>query len=176
MTARWWGRAAGLTIVAALLAGSTAAAPAAGGAVTRSGAGWELIGRAADGRIVVQVALPRDGFTLEYRNSVYRSPAAEHFAVTDAGRLALVELTAVDPAVLQEYYGVTDRLRRVATGLHEGWWLGSPAEPLELDALVVAATRHGERTVVVDGSRPIVLWQAVGAAGPQVTLEVRRAA
>jgi len=175
VTVRWWGRAAGLTIVAALLAGSMSSA-AAGGAASPPGAGWELIGRAADGRIVLQLALPRGRFALEYRNSVYGSPAAENFAVTDEGRIALVELAAVDPAVLQEYYGITARLGRVATGEREGWWLGPPAEPVELDSLVVAATRHGERAVVVDGSRPMLLWHVLGAAGPLVTLEARRAA
>lgn len=171
MRARWWGRRIGLTIVAVLLSASTVAAIAGKPDVVR----WELVGRAADGRIVVNVPLPAGQFALQYRNSVYGTPAAEHFMATDDGQIVLIGVSAADPAVLQEYYGISEPPRLVATATGE-WWQAAPAIEVRLETLAVAATRHGRRTLVVDGLAPIPLWHAVGEAGPQVTLTVRRAA
>lgn len=172
MPSRWWGRALGPTIAAILLAGSSAAGPA--GAGEPDAVRWELVGRATDGAVVVRLPLPDGRFSLEYRNSLYRSPAVEHFVVTDDGRLALTGLAATDAAILQEYYGATDPPRLEATGAHAGWWHAPAADPLELEALSVLASRHGERTLVGgDGSR-IPLWRVTGDGDATITLEARR--
>ena len=176
MTVRWWSRAIGPTIVAALLAGSAVSAAAdAGGPGTA--ARWELVGRTAEGAVVLRVPLPDGRFTLEYRNSLYGSPAAEHFAVTADGRLALVGLAAMDPAILQEYYGATGTTDRATTGRWAGWWHAPASAPLELAELTVAASRHGERTLVAGpgGVTRIALWRTVDAGDPAITLEAHPA-
>jgi hypothetical protein len=172
MPARWRGRAIGPAIVTLLIAGSTASAADTG---TVGAAPWELVGRAADGTVAVRLPLPDGRFTLEYRNSLYRSPAAEHFAVTDDGRLSLVRLGATDAAVLQEYYGVTEPLRRATAGAWAGWWHAPAATPLELASLTIAASSHGDRTLVVGNGTRIPLWQLVGPGDLGITLEARRA-
>lgn len=172
MPARWWGRAIGPTIVTLLIAGSTASgADAALAAPAR----WELVGRTADGSVALSVPLPEASFTLEYRNSLYRSPAAEHFIVTDDGRLSLVRLGAADAAILQEYYAVGGSPQRADGGAWTGWWEAPAAEPLELASLTVAASSHGERTLVLGNGRRIPLWQVVRAGDLGITLEPRRA-
>lgn len=172
MPARWWGRAIGPTIVTLLMAGSTASAAGAGTAGT---APWDLVGRTADGAVSLRVPLPDGRFTLEYRNSLYRSPAAEHFAVTDDGRLSLVALGATDAAILQEYYVVNESPRRATAGAWAGWWQAPAAAPLELASLTVAASSHGERTLVVGNGTRIPLWHVVGPGDLGITLEARRA-
>lgn len=172
MTSRWWGRALGPAIATILLAVSAGAGAGVGEAHR---ARWELVGRAEDGVVVLRARLPDGRFTLEYRNSLYGSPAAEHFAVTDDGRLALVGLAATDAAILHEYYGTTLARERVQTGAWAGWWLAPAPEPLELAALTVAASPHGERTLVAGNEIRIPLWRAAGDAGPQITLEARPA-
>lgn len=172
MPARWWGRAIGPAIVTLLFAGSTASAADAGAV---GAAGWELVGRTVDGTVAVRVPLPEGRFTLEYRNSLYRSPAAEHFTVTDDGRLTLVRLGATDAAILGEYYGTTDPPRRQMTGAWAGWWEAPAAAPLELASLTVAASSHGERTLVVGNGTRLPLWQMVGPGDIGITLEARRA-
>lgn len=172
MPARWWGRAIGPTIVTLLIAGSTASATGAGTAGT---APWELVGRTADGAVSLRVPLPDGRFTLEYRNSLYRSPAAEHFAVTDEGQLSLVALGATDPAILQEYYQTTGSPRRVVGGSGAGWWQAPAAAPLELASLTVVASSHGERTLVIGNETRIALWRMVGPGDLEITLEAHRA-
>ena len=172
MPARWWGRAIGPTIVTLLFAGSTASAADAG---TVGAAGWELLGRTADGTVAVRLPLPDGRFTLEYRNSLYGSPAAEHFAVTDDGRLTLVRLGATDAAILQEYYAVNEPPRRASAGAWAGWWQAPAAAPLELASLTVAASFHGERTLVVGNGTRLPLWQMVGPGDLGITLEAHRA-
>lgn len=172
MPARWWGRAIGPAIVTLLIAGSTASAADAG---TAGPAAWELVGRTADGSVALSLSLPDGRFTLEYRNSLYRSPAAEHFVVTNDGRLSLVRLGAADAAILGEYYEVSGSPRRADGGAWTGWWEAPAAEPLELASLTVAASSHGERTLVLGNGRRIPLWQMVRAGDLGITLEPRRA-
>lgn len=172
MPTRWWGRALGPAIASILLAGSSAAGPA--GVGEPDAVRWELVGRAADGTVVVRLPLADGQFTLQYRNSLYRSPAAEHFAVTDDGRIALTALAATDAAVLQEYYGATDPPHRVPAGTWAGWWHVAAADPLELDALAVLASRHGRRTLVGDDGLRIPLWTVTADGNPTITLEAHR--
>lgn len=172
MPARWWGRAIGPTIVTLLIAGSTASAAGAG---TAGPARWQLVGWTGDGTVALRVPLPEGRFTLEYRNSLYGSPAAEHFAVTDEGLLSLVMLGATDVTVLQEYYQTSESPRRTVGGTWAGWWQAPAAAPPELASLTVAASSHGERTLVVGNGTRIALWQMVGAGDLGIRLEARRA-
>ena len=172
MPSRWWGRGLGSTIATILLAGSSVAGSA--GAGEPDAVRWELVGRAADGAVVLRLPLTDGRFTLEYRNSLYRSRAAEHFSVTDDGRLALTGLAAIDAAVRQVYYGAIEPPHRAYAGTWAGWWHAPAAEPLELDALPVLASRHGERTLVAgDGSR-FRLWKVTADGDPTITLEAHR--
>ena len=173
MRARWWGRRTGLAIAAVVLTGSLATATAGSGQA--DAVRWYLVGRTTDGAVVLRVPLAEGRFSLEYRNSVYGSPAVEHFAVADDGRLALVGLAATDAAVLDEYYATADPPRRAAAGSWAGWWHAAPAVPLELASLTVAATRHGERTLVAGGAVRVELWRAVEGHEPGIRLEARPA-
>lgn len=172
MFPRWWGRAIGPTIVTLLIAGSTASTADAG---TAGPGTWELVGRTSDGSVALRVPVPDGRFTLEYRNSLYGSPGAEHFVVTDDGRLALLKLGATDVAILQEYYTVSEAPRRAMAGAWAGWWEAPAAEPLELASLTVAASSHGERTLVLSSGKRISLWQMVVPGDLGITLRARPA-
>ena len=103
-----------------------------------------------------EVALPDSGFSLRYRNSVYGSLAEERFEVTDEGRIRLRVLAADDPAVLTEYYRLAGAPNRAPQG--EGLaWVGVPEHELVMDELPLAATERGERTLLVEGERPVNL-------------------
>ncbi|MBW3612742.1 MAG: hypothetical protein KY392_02645 [Chloroflexi bacterium] len=170
MRARWWGRAIGPAIVTLLIAGSTASAAEAGIAAL---ARWELVGRTSDGSVALRVPVPDGRFTLEYRNSLYGSPAAEHFVVADDGRLSLVGLGATDAAILQEYYAVSEAPRRAVAGAWAGWWQVPAATPVELSSLTVAASSHGERTLVLASGARIRLWEMVVPGDLRITLRAR---
>ena len=175
----WRGRTAGLAIIALIITGAVLAAgwpPAA-----RSGSSgpdpppaWWLVVRAATDEVMVRVPLPDGRFALRYRNSVYGSLAEERFVVTDDGRMSLVELAADEAAVLEEYYSAADRPRPAPAG-DPLRWRAQPATALTLEELPLAATRHGLRTLIVDGRGPVPLWQVAGDGGPTVILEVEAA-
>lgn len=162
----WRGRAIGLAIVAGLLAGS---APERAAGVAEPPPAWQLVVRDADGEPVLDLLLPDGRFALRYRNSVYGTPAEEHFVIVD-GRIVLDELRADDPAVLAEYYAVAERPRPFGNA-----WRARPAAALRIGALTVAATDHGERTLVIRGHPPMPLWPLVGDGPPGLTLTVRPA-
>lgn len=175
----WRGRTAGLAIIALMVIGAALAAgwPPA----TRSGypapgppAPWRLVVRGATDEVMLSVPLPDGRFALRYRNSVYGSLAEERFAVTADGRMALVELAADEAAVLEEYYGAADR-PRPAEASDPLRWRVQPAAALTLEELPLAATRHGLRTLVVDGRGPVPLWQVAGDGGPTLVLGVEAA-
>lgn len=130
---------------------------------------WQLVARAPNGDVLLRVPLPEDRFVLRYRNSVYGSLAEERFAIRPDGRMALVELAADEAAVLDEYYVIADRPRPSDTG-DTLRWEAKPGALLQLAELPIAATRHGERTLVVEG-RAVALWQLAGAGGPTVILQ-----
>lgn len=174
---RWRGRAGGLAILALLAAASALAAVGFAGVGPQSrptgaqGAVWQLVVRGANDEELRRVALPDARFTLRYRNSIYGSLAEERFQITPDGRIALVELAADEAAVLDEYYE-TDRPQPADAG-DARRWRATPLSPLTLDELVVAASKHGRRTVVV-GAAQIPLWQLAPDVAPTVTLEAER--
>lgn len=133
---------------------------------------WQLVARATNGDVLMRVPLPESRFVLRYRNSVYGSVAEERFAIGPDGQMILVELAADEAAVLDEYYVTADRPRRTDPG-DARLWKAAPASPLQLAELRVAATRHGERTLVVEG-RAVALWQLPAVGGPTVILETER--
>src|SRR5918992_1288686 len=132
---------------------------------------WWLTARRADATLVARSRL-RDGdtFVLRYRNSLYRSLAEEWFVVRD-GRLVLVSLAADELAVLEEYYEIAGRARRVRPDGRR-LWSAIPGRPLSVAELHIAATDLGRRTLVVPGSADVELWRAVDDDRPTVTLRL----
>lgn len=118
-----------------------------------------------------EVALPDSGFSLRYRNSVYASLAEERFEVTDEGRIRLRELAADDPAVLTEYYRLACAPTRASEDASLAW-VGVPEQGLVVDELPLAATEHGQRTLLVQGERQVDLWQLVPSGEPGMVLSV----
>lgn len=173
------GRESGLAIPSILAAASVlvavglAAAASASRPTGTPGHEWQLVARAPNGDVLLRVPLPEDRFVLRYRNSVYGSLAEERFTIRADGRMALVELAADEAAVLDEYYVTADRPRPSDTG-DTRRWEAEPAALLQLAELPIAATRHGERTLVVEG-RAVALWQLAGAGGPTVILQAEDA-
>lgn len=175
----WRGRTAGLAIIALLVTGAALSAgwpPATPSGFQGPGPppAWRLVVRGATDEVMLSVPLPDGRFALRYRNSVYGSLAEERFVVTADGRMALVELAADEAAVLEEYYGTADGPRPAAAN-DPLRWRAQPATALTLEELPLAATRHGLRTLVVDGRRPVLLWQVAGDGGPTVVLGVEAA-
>ena len=176
---RWRGRIGGLAILALFAAAS--ALTAVGLAAVRPespptvvpAADWQLVVRATNDEVLLRVPLPNSRFTLRYRNSIYGSLAEERFEISPNGRIALVELAADEAAVLDEYY-TTDRPRPADAG-DTRRWRAAPVTPLTLEELVLAATQHGRRTLVV-GDQLIPLWQLVAEGAPTVILEAERPA
>lgn len=178
------GRPSGLAALAILGLVATVAALASGGIRAAGGsfappsddsadADWQLVVRDSGGETLMAVDLRGGTFALRYRNSVYGSLAEERFAVTGDGQLELTAVAAEEPALLAEYYGV-DEPKPTADG-DPLPWAGRAAEPVALDRLSIAATRQGQRTLLVSGRAPIVLWQLVRDAAPTVTLTVEPA-
>lgn len=175
---RWRGRRAGLAIVMLGLMATAAAAIALGGIKLPAPAShgpataWQLVVRGADDETLLSVALPDRRFTVRYRHSVYDSLAEERFVVGSDGQMELVALAADEAAVLDEYYA-TAGPRSAAVG-DARRWLAKPATPLRLERLPLAATEHGQRTLVV-GEHEIRLWQLGAAGTAMVVLEADQA-
>lgn len=129
-----------------------------------------LVVRRPDGTVFARLPLPDGEFTLRYRNSVYRSLAEEHYVVDAGGRIHLAGLAADELAVLEEYYAIDDPASLAADGPRT--WEGTPARPVVLDQLIVAATDLGRRTLLVEGQEPLELWGLVEDAAPSVHLEI----
>jgi hypothetical protein len=138
----------------------------------RATAGWRLVVRDPEGVTLAHADLADGRFALRYRNSVYGSRAEERFAIGDDGRIHLVGLAADEVAVLGEYYAA--RAPRAAAEGDVFRWEAPPTNPVALERLLVAATDLGERTLVVDGRAPIVLWRLVRDASPVMSLGAER--
>jgi hypothetical protein len=165
---RWRGRTGGLTIAAGIVVLLGA------GAVLAGSQGRELVVRGFDGSELARVELPSHGrFTLRYRNSVYGSLVEERFVVTTEGRLRLVGLAADELAVLEEYYAVDRPAVRQPAGSSTAWE-AEPSLTVEQEAILIAATDLGERTLLVDGASPLELWRLVDDAAPSVWLGLER--
>lgn len=167
MNDRWRARSAGLAII-------LAAAAFGGLAWTRASAqsGPVLVVRLPDETELVRAPLAADGeFSLQYRNSLYRSLVEERF-VGIGPRMELVQLAADELAVLEEYYAIDQPAQRAASGDARSW-TAEPPQPVSLERLVVAATDLGERTLLVEGRPAIELWRLVedGAASVVLALE-----
>jgi hypothetical protein len=163
---RWRGRSGGLTIAALglLLLGAAATVAESDGPA--------LVARRPDGSTLARVELPADGtFALRYRNSLYGSLVDERFVVTADGRMRLTRLGADELAVLEEYYAI-DRPAAPGAAVAPRAWEADPAVGVEEDAILIAATDLGERTLLVDGAPALELWRLVDDAAPSVWLEV----
>jgi len=167
MKDRWRARSSGLAIILAVaaiavLAWTTASAEA----------GPALVVRLPDGTRLMSIPLGAHGeFALRYRNSLYGSLAEERFTVGAGERMELVELAADELAVLEEYYAI-DEPARHAPGGDSRVWEAEPRQPVSLEALVVAATDLGERTLLVDGQPAMELWRLVEDGAASVVLEL----
>ena len=166
MRARWRGRIAGLAILAVLAALVPTLLTAVAARTDPT-----LVVRGPDDHVLARVRLPDRGFTLRYRNSVYRSLAEERYVVDAAGRIRLVELGADELGVLEEYYAI-DEPAWPADGSTSRRWMADPAREVTLESLIVAGTDLGRRTLLVDGAPPIELWRFVEDREPSVVLEV----
>lgn len=123
---------------------------------------------------MASLPLNGDTFAVSYRNSIYQTLAEERYLVAADESYRLVEIAADQLAVIEEYYAVpgapspapaTDRRTYVAQP--------DPNHPAEFDALSIAATDLGERTIHIPGSAPFALWQLVDDATPYLTLEIK---
>jgi hypothetical protein len=175
VTAHRRGRALGLAfvLVLAVVVGGCGSGVMAAPPDAAPGHEWQLVVRDADAREIARFAVPGGRFALRYRNSVYGSTAEERFALAADGRIRLVELAADEAAVLAEYYTAHDV--RAASGADTRAWLASPAAPLTVGELPLAATDHGRRTLLIPGSRAVPLWPLVAGRSPAIVLAVERA-
>jgi hypothetical protein len=170
---RWRGGGGRLAIGAALAVGIAVAVPASNALRSAPDTGaagdWQLVLRNADAQIVLRADLPDGHFALRYRNSVYGTLAEERFAVAGDGRLRLVDLAADQAAVLDEYYAVGEPPRPADAG-DPRRWRAPPAAALSLAELALAATEHGQRTLLIDGQKPVPLWALADRSDPTLIL------
>lgn len=162
MIRRWRGRSVGLAILALLLLPLAASA--------ESGQYPLLVVRGPDGSVLARMPLADGGFTLRYRNSLYRSTAEEHYAVAPEGMIELRSLAADELAVLEEYYAIDEPARPSPSGARA--WTAEPARPVTIASLTVAATDLGRRTLLIDGQPELELWRLVRDESPSVQLSV----
>lgn len=162
MIRQWRGRSIGLAVLAMLLLPLVSSDGGRHDAV--------LVVRGPDGTLLASLPLADRGFTLRYRNSLYRSTAEEAYTVGSDGLIELRSLAADELAVLEEYYAIDDPARRSPTGTRV--WVAEPARPVVLDNLIVAATDLGRRTLLIDGQPALELWRLVRDESPSVRLAV----
>ena len=162
MQPRWRGRIAGLAILAAVVPLMLTGAAA--------GTDPTLVVRGPDDRVLAELRLPDGGFSLRYRNSVYRSLAEERYVVDAAGRIRLMQLSADELAVLEEYYAIDDPAWRAEAGSSRTW-IADPAREVTIETLIVAGTDLGRRTLLVQGEPPLELWRLVDDHAPSVVLD-----
>ncbi|MGK2849530.1 MAG: hypothetical protein ACSLFN_01250 [Candidatus Limnocylindrales bacterium] len=161
MANRWRGRRAGLAIVLALatIAASTSVLSTLGRGDARDT--LAVVVRTTDGTVLARVPLPAAGrFALRYRNSLYGSLAEERFIATRDRRFWLQELAADELAVLEEYYAIPGPAERTLAG-DRRTWRARPADTSAFGRLTIAATRLGERTLLVPGREDVALWSLV---------------
>lgn len=158
--------ATGALVVCAGLYGVTSA-DAVGG-----DPGPRIVVETDGGRTLTEVPLTGDEFAVSYRNSIYHTKAEERYAVDD-GSYGLVEIAADQLAVLEEYYGVSSA-PEAADPTDRRRWVVSPDEDNapEFDALSIAATDLGERTLHVPGEEPVQLYRLVEDETPYIQLRI----
>jgi Domain of unknown function (DUF1850) len=116
------------------------------GALAVAGGSPHVVARTADGDEVARLRAA-DGFSLEYVHSYYRAPARETFRVLPGGGFELVAVASPREAVL-DYYELEGERRRSG-----GWWTLRLARPARYEAMALAATAVGRRTLVAGGRR-----------------------
>jgi hypothetical protein len=157
--------------VAACVACSVA--PATELAADKGGAAKVIVIRSHGGDVLASVPLDGERFAVSYRNSIYGTKAEERYTVLPDGRYRLVEIAADQLAVLEEYYAVPGAPQRSAEPDRREWVVPpDPERPTVLDALSIAATDLGERTVHVPGEPPLELWRLVEDEHPFVVLDI----
>jgi hypothetical protein len=133
------------------VAAAVAAALAAGASWAATGEGSDpsrVVAHDRDGGQVAALALPASGaFGLAYRHSVHRRPALERFRAAPGGGFRLVAISSPSQGVLDYYELEGERTRR------DGWWTLRLARPARFEALPLAATAVGRRTLVAGGRR-----------------------
>ena len=175
MWRRWRGRSTGLATSLVLIAAigiTLIAVVSVAAGRDRTATAWRLVVRDVAGGTLGQADLADGRFALRYRNSVYGSWAEERFTILEDGRIHLVDLAADEVAVLGEYYG-TRQVRPAPVGAALPWE-AAPAHPVTVERLHLAATNLGERTLIVEGRRPIKLWLLVADTAPGVSLGAER--
>jgi hypothetical protein len=159
--------------VVALANVTSSGASAAGLDTVRNEAAQVLVIRGRDGGVLTTAPLYGQRFAVSYRNSIYGTLAEERYALLPDGRYRLVEIAADQLAVLEEYYAVSGAPRRAAQPDRRQWLAApDPARPVIFEALSIAATDLGERTVHVPGEPPLELWRLVDDRNPFVALHV----
>ncbi len=134
-----------------------------------------IVIRGHDGDVLASVPLCGDRFGVSYRNSIYGTLAEERYKVLPDRRYRLVEIAADQLAVLEEYYAAPGAPRRAVEPDRRDWVAPpDPAMPVIFEALSIAATDLGERTVHVPGEPPLELWRLVGDRNPFVALHIEK--
>lgn len=132
-----------------------------------------IVIRGHDGDVLASMPLKGGRFAVSYRNSIYGTMAEERYKVLPDGHYRLVEIAADQLAVLEEYYAVPGAPRRAGKADRREWVVPpDPARPTVLEALSIAATDLGERTVHVPGEPPLALWRLVEDEHPFVVLDI----
>ncbi|MDJ0377319.1 hypothetical protein [Cryobacterium sp. PH31-L1] len=126
-----------------------------------------------DGDVLASLPLDGDSFSVSYRNSIYQTMAEERYVVAADGKYELVEIAADQLAVIEEYYAVPDAPRPSPAGDRRAYVVEpDPLHPAVFEALSIAATDLGERTIHIPGSSPYALWQLVDDDDPYLILEI----
>ena len=143
------------------------------GASADGGGERMIVVRDQDGDVLTSLPLNGDSFSVSYRNSIYQTMAEERYVVAADGKYELVEIAADQLAVIEEYYAVPDAPRRASPGDRRAYVVEpDPRHPAVFEALSIAATDLGERTIHIPGSSPYALWQLVDDAAPYLVLEI----
>jgi hypothetical protein len=162
-----------MTVVAVVVTACLASSGVAASERTASEdeAARAIVIRGQAGDVLASVPLNGERFAVSYRNSIYGALAEERYVVLPDGRYRLVEVAADRQAVLEEYYAVPGSPRRAAESDRREWVAPpDPARPVIFEALSIAATDLGERTLHVPGEPPLELWRLVEDRNPFVAL------
>lgn len=132
-----------------------------------------IVIRNYQGEALAHVPLHGQRFAVSYRNSIYGTPAEERYRVLPDGRYRLVQIAAAQLAVLEEYYAVSAAPQRAPADDRRRWVVPPDAQRSPtFEALSIAATDLGRRTVHVPGEAPLALWKLVGGEHPFVTITI----
>ena len=168
-----WDRRVGLAAAALVAVGGLVGALGPSLAGT-PGDGPSVVVRDGDGDVLAHVPLGGDRFAVRYRNSIYGTLAEERYRVDDDGRFTLAALAADQLAVLEEYYAVPAATAAPEDDRRSFLADPAPGRAPTFTGLSIAATRLGERTLLVPGRDPLALWQLVDD-DPTIVLRIEEA-